>query len=109
MTLFRAETVGVFGEIVYRIFTNFAPQHFYDGTLLHMCIDGWDFIAIAAGCVVVLFVSILQEKGYSLREHIAGQNIVIRWSVYLALILAVIIFGAYGSGYDQVAFIYGQF
>ena len=57
----------------------------------------------------VLIVSMMQEKGYSLRETVAGQNIVLRWTVYFALIFAVVIFGAYGTGYDQVAFIYGQF
>lgn len=109
MTLFRAESVGAFGEIMLRIFTDFAPGSIADGTLLHLGIDGWDFIAIAGGCVVVLIVSLLQEKGYSLRETVAGQNIVLRWTVYFALIFAVVIFGAYGTGYDQVAFIYGQF
>lgn len=109
MTLFRAESLGAFGGIVSKVFTDLSPQQFYDGTLLHLGIDGWDFIAIAAGCVVVLIVSILQEKGFCMRKKIAECNIVLRWSIYLSLILAVVIFGAYGPGYDQVAFIYGQF
>ena len=94
---------------MWKIFTSFSPKTLFDGTLLQLGMDGWDFLAIAAGCAIVFVVSILQEKGWSLRERIAGQNIALRWSVYFALILAVVIFGAYGTGYDQVAFIYGQF
>lgn len=109
MILFRAESVGAFGETMWKIFTSFSPKTLFDGTLLQLGMDGWDFLAIAAGCAIVFVVSILQEKGWSLRERIAGQNIALRWSVYFALILAVVIFGAYGTGYDQVAFIYGQF
>ena len=32
-----------------------------------------------------------------------------RWCVYLALLLAAVIFGSYGTGYDAQSFIYGQF
>ena len=37
------------------------------------------------------------------------QPLVLRWTVYLLLIFAVLIFGIYGPGYDAAAFIYFAF
>ena len=61
--------------------------------------------AISAGVVV----SLLQEKGYKLRESLDRQNIVFRWAVYLTAVYAVIIFGVYGIGFDAASFIYQGF
>ena len=60
---------------------------------------------ISSGVVV----SLLQEKGYRLRESLDRQNIVFRWVVYLTAVYAVIIFGVYGIGYDATSFIYQGF
>lgn len=68
-----------------------------------------DFIVILVGIVIMLLVSILQEKGYSIREKISKQKLPIRWILYYAIIFAIIIFGIYGPGYAASDFIYGQF
>ena len=71
--------------------------------------DKADFLITAIGAAVIFTVSLLQEKGIEIRESIAQWALPARWAVYLALVLAVIIFGAYGIGYEAVDFIYGQF
>lgn len=71
--------------------------------------DKQDFLIIAVGAIVMLVVSILQEKGIRVRDSLARQKLPVRWSVYACLVMAVVIFGAYGQGYDAVDFIYGQF
>ena len=52
---------------------------------------------------------ILQEKGINVRDSLSKQRLPVRWCAYAALVMAVVIFGAYGPGYDAVDFIYGQF
>lgn len=42
-------------------------------------------------------------------DGIAKQHIIIRWVIYLVLIFDVILFGAYGNGYDLRGFLYGGF
>ena len=42
-------------------------------------------------------------------ESITNTHLIIRWSIYLILIFDVILFGAYGNGYDLSGFMYGGF
>ena len=32
-----------------------------------------------------------------------------RWAIFTALLLVIVVFGAYGLGYDAAQFIYNQF
>ncbi|MCI2057927.1 MAG: MBOAT family protein [Oscillibacter sp.] len=63
----------------------------------------------AAGAAVVFAVSLLRERGVCLREAVARRPIPVRWAVYFAALLAVLIAGAYGPGFGSVDFIYAQF
>jgi hypothetical protein len=60
--------------------------------------------------LIILFViEILQEKGINIRLSIAKQDFIFRWSLFLTLIFAIIIFGIYGIGYNSNDFIYMGF
>lgn len=66
--------------------------------------------AIAAvGAVGVFIVSVYRERGISLRERIAEKSVSVRWSIYIAALLIIVIAGAYGPGFGTVDFIYAQF
>ena len=62
---------------------------------------------VIVAMLVLLTVSILQEK-MDVLEALKKQNLVFRWVLIYALLLAVVIFGMYG-GYDPSAFIYEKF
>ncbi|MBO6149297.1 MAG: MBOAT family protein [Lachnospiraceae bacterium] len=53
--------------------------------------------------------STADEKGMDIRDRILEFNILIRWAIYIAAILFILIFGTYGYGFDSQAFIYGRF
>ncbi len=72
-------------------------------------LDIFDVVLIVVGLLVVLVISILKEKNISVREKVANKNIAIRWIIYYALILSIIILGAYGPGYAPVDPIYADF
>ena len=42
-------------------------------------------------------------------DSIVSQHLFIRWTIYLVLIFDVVLFGAYGNGYDLSGFLYGGF
>lgn len=91
------------------LFTDWNPWVFFDGTLMELGLDGKDFLVCAFALGAMLVVSMLQEKLGSVREALAEQNLVFRWLVYIALVLAVVVLGRYGPGYDSAAFIYAGF
>ena len=61
-------------------------------------------------CTVLLFaVSLVQERGVVLRDWVSRQRLPLRWLVLILGIVSVLIFGVYGSGFDEASFIYYQF
>ena len=43
------------------------------------------------------------------RQAIARQDVLFRWTAYLAGIFVIVVFGVYGPGYNASAFIYAGF
>ncbi len=70
--------------------------------------DGYDMAVLAVSCLCLLWASLRQKKA-SLSDELLKKPLVIRWTVCLCLIFALLIFGAYGSGFDPQDFIYGGF
>lgn len=66
------------------------------------------YIAIAA-LVIVLVIDLMCECGADVNGKLAKGTFLIRWPVLIALIVAILVFGCYGSGFDASAFLYTQF
>lgn len=67
-----------------------------------------DMLPLAFGVIVLLTVSIMQEK-MSVREWISSWNALPRWVFYAASILLVLVIGAFGAEYDASTFAYANF
>ena len=91
------------------IFTNFSLTVFRDGSLLQLGLSAKDFAVVFIGCLIMLAVGIIHEKGVHIRQSVAQWHTVPRWCFYYAAILLVLIFGAYGSGYTPVDPLYANF
>ncbi len=92
-----------------QMITKFQPASLVDGTLLALKMDGKDFLITGLALLVVLAVSILQERGTDIRASLAAKPVAVRWTVFYLVILAVMIFGAYGMGYIGIDPIYAGF
>ena len=106
---FRAEGLRAGLSMFRRMITDFSLRSFTDGAFLGLGMDGHDFFITAVAVLLVFAVGTLRERGTPIRETIARQHIAVRWSVYYAAILFVVIFGAYGVGYVPVDPIYAAF
>ncbi len=68
-----------------------------------------EWVIALIGMVIVLVVDILCEKKKDVCGSLARGSLLIRWPLMLLLLLAVLVFGVYGTGYDAQAFLYAQF
>ena len=65
-----------------------------------------DFTVAFISFIIVLCVSIAQEKGIDVRKAFEKQQLVFKWIVLLGGIIAIMVFGIYGPGYNAADFIY---
>ncbi len=100
------------GETMGAILSMFSPRNWdgvLSGGLLGLGITSADYVVAALGCLVVLCVSLYKNAHGDPREAIAEKPYLFRASLWFALFLVVLIFGAYGIGYDASQFIYNRF
>lgn len=91
------------------MFRDFRVQALWDGTFLTFGLGKADYLAIFTACILVGIVGIIRERNIAIIPKIQRMCLPARWAVYYCLILAVIIFGAYGAGYQSVDLIYAGF
>src|SRR5699024_7480816 len=107
---FRANGLKAGIHMFLSIFRQMELEKLWDGTLLGFGLDRGDFLVILAGCVIVGMVGKYKEKNKTgLSEKVERLPLPGRWLVYYSLLLAVVILGAYGEGYQQVDLIYAGF
>ena len=84
--------------------------HGFDGSLPEL-LDLKDTLVLCLGLGLMLLVSALSERMESgcLRDRIAALRLPLRWALWLALLMTVLVFGVYGPGYDKAQFIYMGF
>ena len=106
---FRARGLRAGMDLFGRMVSNFSFSALNDDLLKTLSTDKYDFIIVGITLLIILTVSILNEKGICIRESLAKKNIVLRWALLYALLLYIIIFGAYGLGYKPVDPMYAQY
>ncbi len=81
----------------------------FNGNLFEYGMDRPDFTIAVIGMIVMILVDVAHERGGHIRQSIWKLPLGFRWTIYLAAIFAIVIFGIYGPGYDAASFIYGAF
>ncbi|HHW36525.1 MAG TPA: MBOAT family protein [Bacillales bacterium] len=106
---FRAEGAKAACLLIKRMFSNFNPYIFFDGSIFELGLDKSNFAVTLTALVILLFISICKYNGISLQEKLSQQNTWFRWLIYYMIIFSVLIFGIYGPAYNASSFIYSQF
>ena len=106
----RAEGVRAACEMFRRTFTDWQDITFItNGSLLKLGLDCANWLLLLASLFLLFYVDSVHEKGISLRKVFARQPLVFRWTIYIAAVLFILIFGCYGPEYKAANFIYEQF
>lgn len=74
-----------------------------------MGIDQKSAFVLMVSVIILFMVDVLHNRGVEVRKKLAEQNIAFRWLLIYGVMFAIIIFGAYGPGYNAVDFIYQGF
>ncbi len=105
---FRADTLSFGWDMFKQVFTNFHFHVFTDNLGL-LGMDFWDYWTVIVGLLVVTAVSVMKEKGVPIRGKLMSLPAPVRFLFWYICIFVVILFGAYGSGYDAAGMIYAKF
>ena len=68
-----------------------------------------DTVILLIAIAILMVVDILIYNKVKLVDNIERRSLVIRWPIYIFLLIATLIFGIYGPGYSEAQFIYFQF
>ncbi|MBH1939811.1 MBOAT family protein [Mobilitalea sibirica] len=97
-------TFRMYGTII----TKMNIGELFNGGFMKLGLMLSDYMVLMVSVILLLIVSLLQRKG-SVRRQLARKPLMIRYATYFIIFLAILIFGAYGVGYDSGQFIYSQF
>lgn len=107
---FRADGGIQAFQYIRQMLTSWDPWTLCDGSFYTMGLSKNMFIIVVINLAAVMFADYLHEKNIAgLRTRICRMHIVIRWLIYFVLIYDILLFGAYGTGVSETAFLYGEF
>ncbi len=106
---FRALSLKHGLQMFMKLFNDTLFRSFSRGRALKLGMDIQDYIIVGAVIIFVFVISLLQERGYNVRDHLMKKNLVIRSLVTVILLGCIVLFGAYGAGYVPVDPIYANF
>lgn len=69
------------------------------------------YLLLLAGVVFIFIISVIQERHdkTTMRELLDKKPFMLRWAAVFVGVMAVVVFGIYGSGFDAADFVYMQF
>lgn len=95
-------------KMLFSMFTRFDIRVFVDGSLMKLGIGGADYLVLGVGLLILLGVSLFKLCKGSVRDALY-QRTTLFYSTMALLLIVILVFGAYGIGYDASQFIYNQF
>ena len=91
------------------VFNRFDFPQLLDGGVAGLGLTVPGCIGAGIGLLVLFYISFLQRGGTDVRETLALRSWPVRCAAIFMIIFMIVIFGAYGFGYDARQFIYNQF
>ncbi|WP_455615407.1 MBOAT family O-acyltransferase [Eisenbergiella sp.] len=105
---FRAASVGDAFRMLKEAVTVWNPAVLVNGAVFGLGLDWIEFTIAMVSLLILLMVSLLEEKG-SVREKIGRKKLPVRWIIWYGLLFYVILLGYYGPGFSATEFIYQGF
>ena len=109
LIFFRADTLREALVIVGKVLTVSNPWVLFDGSLFTCGLDGQNFFLTIICITILLWADIMKHRNVRVRTAILRQDIWFQCVAVVFFIMAILIFGLWGPGYNASNFIYFQF
>lgn len=106
---FRADSFSTALRMIKRGCSHPGLRQAVAGTDLALFGSSRMLLVILASVAILLVAGIINERGISVADAFFQQKEWFRWGVYIFFTAMIILYGAYGEGYEQTQFIYFQF
>lgn len=106
---FNAHSLGVGISIIQKIVRDFRVKYIFTEEFWGSFDTIENFAIMMITLLIVFIVDIAKELGIDVKTKIFEQQIIVRWTLYMIMILVILFWGVYGEGYAQTQFIYFQF
>lgn len=105
---FRADSVRTAWQMLKGGVSVWNMEVLFNGSVFTLGLDPIEFIIGVVSLVILLAVSLLQQRE-SVRERIEKLRLPVRFIIWYALLFYTILLGYYGPGYSAAEFIYQGF
>ena len=105
---FRAEAMSQGIKMFTLIFTDFDPDALLSG-LGEYGMDYHDYLTVIVAFLLIMLFNVLKEKNVPIDRKFKALPKPVRWAAWYVIIMSIVVFGAYGSGYDAAGMIYAKF
>lgn len=106
---FRADSISHGFRLLKNLFTRWNPWSLFNEGLFRVGLDRKETYLLLFFLILMFVFDYLHEKGIRIRKTIDSYALLVRWGIYMALLVSIILFGKYGYGFNAVDFIYMQF
>lgn len=96
-------------EMLKITFTRFVPSQLFSSTVLTLGLKKEDFIIVFVGFILLLIYEFLQEIGKNPLEKLNASTAVVQWVATAAVLVVILLLGAYSGDYIASEFIYKQY
>ena len=78
------------------------------GTLAALGLPAADAWVLVLSAALLFAASLAQERGRDLRGWVLSRPLPLRWAIIIGAVVAVLLLGVWGSGFEEATFIYYQ-
>lgn len=108
LIIFRADTLEIGLSMLKSMCSTFNIWILFDKSVFNLGLS-LEEIMVLLFAIGILYCVSRKQEAESMNQYLDNCHICVRWSIYIGIILAILVFGTYGMGYAASEFIYEGF
>lgn len=106
---FKAGTIDDAILMLKIMVVDFNPLYLLSDGFFSMFGSTRNFAVICLLIIIIMLLDYFKYKKIDLKSMVFNQKTIVRWMIYISIILCILLIGNYGGEYEQTQFIYFQF